>query len=62
VKAAVATAVNTRAVPAARLDDFAQSMRVTLWWHVGVFVLALLLVSRLPKVRLDGDGPMVGGA
>jgi len=62
VKAAVATAVNTRAVPAARLDDFAQSMRVTLWWHVGVFALALLLVSRLPKVRLDGNGPMVGGA
>jgi len=62
VKAAVATAINTRAVPAARLDDFAQSMRVTLWWHVGVFVLALLLVRSLPKVRLDGDGPMVGGA
>jgi hypothetical protein len=49
-------------VPAARLDDFTQSMRVTLWWHVGVFALALILVRSLPKVRLDGDGPMVGGA
>jgi EmrB/QacA subfamily drug resistance transporter len=62
VKAAVATAINTRAIPAARLDDFTQSMRVTLWWQVGVFALALILVSRLPKMRLDGDGPMVGGA
>ena len=62
VKAAVATAINARAVPAARLDDFTQSMRVTLWWQVGVFALALILVSRLPKVRLDGDGPLVGGA
>ena len=62
VKASVATAINARAIPAARLDDFTQSMRSTLWWHVGVFALALLLVSRLPKVRLDGDGPMVGGA
>jgi EmrB/QacA subfamily drug resistance transporter len=62
VKAAVATAINTDAVPAARLDDFTQSMRVTLWWQVGVFALALVLASRLPKVRLDGDGPMAGGA
>jgi hypothetical protein len=37
-------------------------MRTTLWWNVGVFALALILASRLPKVRLDGDGPMVGGA
>jgi EmrB/QacA subfamily drug resistance transporter len=62
VKAAVATAVNKDAIPAARLDDFTQSMRTTLWWHVGVFALALILASRLPKVRLDADGPMVGGA
>ncbi len=62
VKAAVATAVEQRAVPAARLDDFTQSMRATLWWHVAVFALALILASRLPKVRLDADGPMVGGA
>ena len=62
VKNAVATAINTHAVPAARLDDFTQSMRVTLWWQVGVFALALILASRLPKVRLDGDGPLVGGA
>jgi EmrB/QacA subfamily drug resistance transporter len=62
VKAAVATAINKDAIPAARLDDFTQSMRTTLWWHVGVFALALILASRLPKVRLDGDGPMVGGA
>ena len=62
VKAAVATAINKDAIPAARLDDFTQSMRTTLWWHVGVFALALILASRLPKVRLDADGPMVGGA
>jgi EmrB/QacA subfamily drug resistance transporter len=62
VKAAVASAINKDAIPAARLDDFTQSMRTTLWWHVGVFALALILASRLPKVRLDDDGPMVGGA
>jgi EmrB/QacA subfamily drug resistance transporter len=62
VKTAVATAINSGAVPAARLDDFTQSMRVTLWWQVGVFALALILASRLPKVRLDSDGPMAGGA
>jgi EmrB/QacA subfamily drug resistance transporter len=61
VKSAVAAAVEDRAVPAARLDDFTQTMRTTLWWQVAVFALALILVSRLPKVHLDG-GPMVGGA
>jgi EmrB/QacA subfamily drug resistance transporter len=62
VKAAVAAAISKDAIPAARLDDFTQSMRTTLWWHVGVFALALILASRLPKIRLDADGPMVGGA
>jgi EmrB/QacA subfamily drug resistance transporter len=62
VKAAVTADINQQAVPAARLDDFIQSMRGTLWWHVGVFALTLILVSRLPRVRLDADGPMVGGA
>jgi hypothetical protein len=36
--------------------------RVALGWQVGVFALALLLCARLPKVRLDTDGPMVGAA
>ena len=62
VKAAVASAVEQRAVPAARLDDFTRSMRTTLGWQVAVFTLALALSSRLPRVRLDADGPMVGGA
>jgi EmrB/QacA subfamily drug resistance transporter len=61
VKTAVAAAVADQAVPAARLDDFTLTMRTTLWWQVAVFALALILSSRLPKVRLD-VGPMVGGA
>jgi len=62
VKARVAAAVQLRAVPAARLADFTRSMRTTLWWQIAVFALALLLSSRLPKVRLDDAGPMVGAA
>jgi EmrB/QacA subfamily drug resistance transporter len=62
VKAEVEAAVEQHAVPAARLYDFTRSIRTTLWWHVAVFVLALLLSARLPKVRLDSDGPMAGGA
>jgi EmrB/QacA subfamily drug resistance transporter len=62
VKAAVAAAVEDRAVPAARLDDFTRSMRTSLWWQVGVFTLALILAARLPKVRLDADAPMTGAA
>jgi hypothetical protein len=58
----VATAIDDRAVPAARLDDFTKSMRTTLWWQVGVFALALLLASRLPKVRLDATETMAGPA
>jgi hypothetical protein len=61
VKAAVAAAIDDRAVPAARLDDFTQSMRGTLWWQVAVFALALILATRLPKVRLDTAGAMAGG-
>ena len=62
VKAAVAAAIFRHALPAARLDDFTRSMRTTLWWQVGVFALALILVSRLPRVHLDNDGPLAGGA
>ena len=62
VKARVAAAVQLRAVPAARLADFTRSMRTTLWWQIAVFALTLLLSSRLPKVRLDDAGPMVGAA
>ncbi|HEX6522032.1 MAG TPA: MFS transporter [Streptosporangiaceae bacterium] len=62
VKAAVAAAVEDHAVPAARLDDFTRSMRTALWWQLGVFALALVLCGRLPVIRLDADGPMVGGA
>ncbi len=62
VKTAVAQAIDGHAVPAARLDDFTQSMRSTLWWQVAVFALALVLASRLPKVRLDTADTMAGGA
>ena len=62
VKAAVAAAIENHAVPAARLDDFTRSMRTALWWQLGVFALALTLSARLPRMRLDADGPMVGGA
>ncbi|HZR50288.1 MAG TPA: MFS transporter [Streptosporangiaceae bacterium] len=62
VKAAVSAAIENRAVPAAKLDDFTRSMRTALWWQVGVFALALVLAARLPRIRLDADGPMVGGA
>ena len=61
VKSAVTAAVEVRAVPAARLDDFTRTMRTTLWWQVAVFALALLLSACLPKVRLDA-GPLTGGA
>ncbi|HEX6526848.1 MAG TPA: hypothetical protein VF070_43570 [Streptosporangiaceae bacterium] len=49
-------------MPAARLDDFTRSMRTALWWQIAVFALALILSARLPRIRLDADGPMVGGA
>jgi EmrB/QacA subfamily drug resistance transporter len=62
VKAQIQAAVLVHATPAARLADFTRSMRVTLWWQVAVFAIALALSSRLPKVRLDADAPMVGGA
>ena len=62
VKGAVSAAVQAQAVPAARLDDFTRSMRTTLWWQIAVFALALVLSSRLPRVRLDTEGPMVGAA
>jgi len=62
VKTAVAQAIDSEAVPAARLDDFTQSMRSTLWWQVAVFALALILASRLPRVRLDTADTMAGSA
>jgi hypothetical protein len=62
VKARIEAAVEQRAVPAARLYDFTRSMRTTLWWQIAVFALALVLSARLPRVRLDETGPMVGGA
>jgi EmrB/QacA subfamily drug resistance transporter len=61
VKAKVAAAVTT-AVPAARRYDIEHSMRTTLDWQLGVFFLALLLVTRLPKVKLDGDALPHSGA
>lgn len=62
VKADVAAAVQDSAVPAARRYDFEHSMRSALDWQLGVFLLALLLVARLPRVKLDGDAVMAGGA
>lgn len=43
------------ALPAARKSDFSATLRDTLWWHVGAFLLTLLLVLRLPKVKLPQD-------
>jgi len=62
VKTAVAAAVEQRAVPSAKLDDFTRSMRTTLWWQIAVFTLALILSALLPKAHLDANGPMIGGA
>jgi len=62
VKARVEATVQGQALPAARLDDFTRSMRTTLCWQVGVFAITLLLCTRLPKVRLDAEGPMTGAA
>ncbi|MDQ2838425.1 MAG: MFS transporter [Actinomycetota bacterium] len=49
------------ALPAARKADFSATLRDTLWWHVGAFFLTLLLVVRLPRVKLPQDGPMIAG-
>jgi EmrB/QacA subfamily drug resistance transporter len=62
VKARVFAAIDEQAIPAARLDDFTRSMRTALWWQIGVFALALILVAQLPKVRLDPSTPMAGAA
>jgi EmrB/QacA subfamily drug resistance transporter len=61
VKAKVAAVLDT-AVPGARRYDLEHSMRTTLNWQLGVFALALLLVARLPKVKLDGNTLTPGGA
>ena len=57
VKAKIAAAVEQRALPAARLADFTRSMRTALWWQIAVFALALLLCSRLPRLRVDEAAP-----
>ena len=62
VRARVEAAVLRHAIPAARLDDFIRSMRTALCWQLAVFAIALLLSARLPRVRLDMDGPVAGGA
>ncbi|HTZ45891.1 MAG TPA: MFS transporter [Jatrophihabitans sp.] len=45
------------AIPDARKADFSSTLRDTLWWHVGAFFLTLLLVVRLPRVKLPQDEP-----
>ena len=62
VKAKVENAVLAHAIPAARLDDFTRSMRVTLWWQIAAFAIALALSARLPRVRLDADATMAAAA
>jgi EmrB/QacA subfamily drug resistance transporter len=62
VKQKIMQAVQGNAVPSALRTDFDHTLRTVLWWQVGVFALTLLLVSRLPRVRLDGEGPLVSGA
>jgi hypothetical protein len=62
VKAKVETAVLADATPAARLDDLTRSMRVTLWWQVAAFAIALGLSARLPRVRLEADAPLTAAA
>lgn len=61
VKAAVLSAVQDRAVPAARHSDFSHALPQLLWWQVGVFALSGLLALRLPRVDLTGKGPLIGG-
>ena len=62
VRAQVVAAVTGTAAPDARRYDLEHSMRAALGWQLGVFFLALLLVARLPRVRLDGDALLPGGA
>lgn len=52
-------AVTEVALPAARKADFSATLRDTLWWHVGAFFLTLLLVLRLPRIKLPKDGAHV---
>jgi EmrB/QacA subfamily drug resistance transporter len=47
------------ALPTARKADFSSTLRDTLWWHVGAFFVTLLLVIRLPRVKLPHDGVQV---
>lgn len=58
----ISHAINEVALPAARKADFSDTLRDTLWWHVGAFLFTLLLVLRLPRVKLpqDGDRVMAG--
>lgn len=62
VKKKILEAVQDTAAPTALRQDFDHTLRTVLWWQIGVFVLALLLVSPLPKVHLEGEGPLIGGA
>ena len=59
VKKQVQGAVLGSALPAARSDDFNHSLRRSLYWQLGVFVVSLALVMALPKVKPDTMGPAV---
>jgi len=61
VTAKVMHATTGVAIPDARKADFSATLRDTLWWHVGAFLLTLLLVTRLPRVKLPQDGAMTPG-
>lgn len=62
IKGKVAVAIQEKATPAARRYSLEHSMRTTLDWHLAVFTATLLLVARLPKVRLESDALLPGGA
>jgi EmrB/QacA subfamily drug resistance transporter len=50
VKSEVRRAIEQRAAPAALAHDFSRSFEWTLLYEIGVFVLSMLLVFRLPPV------------
>ena len=61
MKAQIGAAINRRAVPLARKDDFTRSLQHTLlFWQIPLFISSGLLVFALQKVKTDGVMPVAG--
>lgn len=61
VKSSIAAAINNKAVPLARKDDFTRSLQHTLLvWQIPLFAFSGLLVFALPKVKGDITAPVAG--